>query len=164
MRIGRPARSLHSSRRAAAAAAEPRVGRKGASTLCAGDHGRSRRRRPAAVGAEVRSPHEGCTARAARRRSGPAQRDRGRKERLELLQPLVECGQLLAALDQEILAELIPAKHLQHEPAEIAQPLFAQLQEDPTLPAKLPGMGEWAARRCRRRNTGQVPLAVTAEA
>ncbi len=155
---------MRSGSRLPANAAELRPGRQGAPALRAGDHGRGRPGRPATVGAEVRSPQEGCAARAARRRSGPAQGDRGREERLNLLQALVECSQLLAAIDEEILAELIPAKHLQHQAAEIAEPLFAQLQQDPALPAKLSGMGKRPARRWRRGRTGDLLFAVTAEA
>ena len=58
----------------------------------------------------------------AHRAAGAARRvgDRGCKQRVELLQALVERDQLVAALDQQVLAELVAAEHLEHEAAEVA--------------------------------------------
>jgi len=41
------------------------------------------------------------------------------------LQALVEGDELVAALDQQILTELVAAEHLEHETAEVAQAFLA---------------------------------------
>jgi hypothetical protein len=122
--------------------AELRVRSEGAATLGTCHHRGRCADRSAAVRAEVGAPHERCTARAARSRRSSAGGDHRRKERVELLQAFVERNELVAALDEEILAELVAAEHLQHQAAEIAEALLADTQERAALSAELAWMGE----------------------
>ena len=100
--------------------AELRVGRKRAAAVRAAHHRWGRRRGATAVRTEVGAPHERGAAGTPGRRRCPAGGDRGRKQRVELLQALVERDQLVAALDQQVLPELVPTEHLQHETPEVA--------------------------------------------
>jgi hypothetical protein len=89
----------------------------------------------------VRSGRDRGAARAARGRRGPARRHCRGEERVELLQPLIEREQLVAALDHEVLPELVPAEHLEHETAEITEPLFPRAEECPPFAPENARMG-----------------------
>jgi hypothetical protein len=131
--------------------------------VCAGDHRRSSGRGPAAIGAEVGAPDERGAAGAAGRRSGSPDGDRSREQCVQLLQPLVERDQLVAPLDEQILAELVAPEHLQHQPAEVAQALLANPEQGATLPSKLTWMGQRPAGRPRGRRADGGPLTGAAE-
>ena len=143
--------------------AELRVGGEGAPALGATDHRRSGGSRPAAIRAEVRTPDERRPAGTASRWRRPPNRDGSRQQCVQLLQPLVESDQLVATLDQQVLTELVAAEHLEHQPAEIPQPLLAHSEQRPTLSPELAGMGEGAAWRARSRRTDGRPLSGAAE-
>src|SRR5215204_1871103 len=83
-----------------------------------------RTRGPAAVGAEVRAPRE---RRAALAPHAAAARCGG-DQRVELVQPLVECDEVCAPLRHELDAEPVPAEHLEDDSAQVADPIlpFAQ--------------------------------------
>lgn len=127
--------------------AELGVGRKCGVAVRTGDDGRSCDNCPTAVRAEVCTPDEGRAAFASRRRRGAARGNRDGEERVELLQPLVECDQLVAPLDEQVLPELVPAVHLQHQAAEIAEPVLPDAQERSSLATEDAGMGERPTRR-----------------
>jgi hypothetical protein len=112
----------------------------------------------------VRAPDDRRAAGASCRRRGSSHRYRGREQRVELLQTLVERDQLVAPLDEQVLAELVAAKHLEHQPTEIAQALLAHTQERAALAAELAGMGEGAARRALRPRARGSASALAAEA
>jgi hypothetical protein len=144
--------------------AELRIRGQRTTALRATDHRRGRRRRPAAVGTEVRAPHERSAARTPGGRCRPPDGDSGCKQRVELLQALVERDQLVAALDQQVLAELVAAEHLEHEAAEVAQALFADAKQRTALLPELARMRESAARRAGRPRVCDHPLILAAEA
>jgi hypothetical protein len=56
------------------------------------------------------------------------------------LQSLIQRDQLVAALDQQVLPELVAAEHLEHQPAEISEPFLAHAQERATLAPELSGV------------------------
>ena len=87
--------------------------------------------RPAAVGAEVRAPGHGRAAVAGRR--SPPRARHGGQHRVEIVDPLFERDDLPAAFDQQLVAEARAAVHLQRQPAEVADPLLASLQDRPAL-------------------------------
>ena len=93
--------------------------------LSAGDDGRLRLHRATAVGAEVGAPNEWGATLAPRGRRCSPYGDRRREQRVQLLQTLVERDQLIAAIDEQVLPELIAPEHLQHQAAEIPQTLLA---------------------------------------
>ena len=74
------------------------------------------------------------------------------EERVQLLQPLVEGDELVAALDQQVLAELVAPEHLQHQAAEIAEPFLARAQQCAPLPPEL----AWMRQRASRRRPGRA--------
>jgi hypothetical protein len=80
------------------------------------------------------------------------------------LQALVERDQLVAALDQQVLAELVTAEHLQHETAQVAEALFADTKQRAALLPELAGMRECSARRPGRAGALGYPLILAAEA
>jgi hypothetical protein len=55
------------------------------------------------------------------------------EEEVELGNALVQLEQLLAAVANEILAEVVAAEHLQEKAAEVAEPLLADTGERTTL-------------------------------
>jgi hypothetical protein len=110
------------------------------------------------------APHEWSPALTAGRRRCPPDRDGCCQQRVELLQAFVERDQLMAALHQQVLAELVAAEHLQHETAEIAEALFADTKECTTFLAELPWMGKSTPRRARRTSARNRPLILAAEA
>jgi hypothetical protein len=73
----------------------------------------------------MRAPDERSAACTPGCRRRTTDRDRRREQGVQLLQALVERDQLVAALDEQVLAELVAAEHLQHEAAEVAETLFA---------------------------------------
>src|SRR4029077_9021022 len=109
-------RVLRSGRRGPARRAEARLG---------GERRPARRARddwgvgggPAAVGAKMGAPEE---RRAAGATGGGGPPDRGRvgKERVDLAEPPLELDQLVTAVDEQVLAELVAAVHLEHQAAE----------------------------------------------
>src|SRR5205807_3103177 len=101
-----------------------------AACLTRQDRGRSGGR-PSTVRAEVRSTHDWRSARTPGRRRGSPRGNGGGKERVQLAQPLVERDQFITALEQEVLSELVAAVHLQHEAAEVAQPVLASGKDAP---------------------------------
>src|SRR4029453_5667934 len=106
-----------------------------------------RRSRAAAVGTEVRAPHNRRAACTTRCRRGAARADGGREEGFELLDPVVERDELVTTLDQQVLAELVAPEHLQHQSAKIAQPLLPHAQQCSALLPELAGGGEGSGRR-----------------
>lgn len=144
--------------------AELRVGGERTPALNATDDRRRCRDRAPAVGAKVRAPHERSATGASCCRGCPAYRDRGREQGVDLVQPLVEGEQFVAALDEEVLTELVTAEHLQHEPAEIAEPFLANPQQCPPLLAQLAGMRQRPPRRTGRADARRFPLLLAAEA
>jgi hypothetical protein len=73
----------------------------------------------------VRSPDERRATLAPRCRRRPTHGHSRGEQRVELLQAFVEGDQLVTAFDDQVLTELITAKHLQHQSAQIAQALLA---------------------------------------
>jgi hypothetical protein len=73
----------------------------------------------------VRSPDERRAALTPRRRRRATHGHSRGEQRVELLQAFIEGDQLVAAFDDQVLAELVSAKHLQHQSAQIAQALLA---------------------------------------
>jgi hypothetical protein len=59
---------------------------------------------------------------------------------------IVDLEQLLAALKDEVLAEPVATEHLEQEPAEVAQPLLAELEQGAPLAAQHAGRRERALR------------------
>jgi hypothetical protein len=80
------------------------------------------------------------------------------------LQALVERDQLAAAFDQQVLAELVAAEHLQHETAEVAEALFADTKQRAALLPELAWMRKSPARRPGRAGALGYPLILAAEA
>src|SRR2546430_3728538 len=105
-----------------AAGAELGVGRERVAAVLAG-HNRLAAHRPATIRAEVGAPRHGSTAFARPRR--PPGAGYRREHRVELVQPLLECDHLAAALDQQVVAEGRATVHLEREPAETADSLLA---------------------------------------
>jgi hypothetical protein len=56
------------------------------------------------------------------------------------VQPLLQPDQVDAAADEEILAELVAAVHLEHQAAQVAESLLACAQERTPLPPQLAGL------------------------
>jgi hypothetical protein len=112
----------------------------------------------------VRAPDERSAACTPGCRRRTTHRDRGCEEGVELLQAFVERDQLVAALDQQVLAELVAAEHLEHEPAEVAKALFADTKQRAALLPELARMGECPARRPGRAGALGYPLILAAEA
>src|SRR5204862_4657269 len=108
--------------------------------FCARDDRRRRCDGPSAVRAEMRPPDDRRAARAPRGRGRPPGRNSRREQRVELLEAVVECNELVAPLDQQVLAELVASVHLQHQPAEIAQALLANTPQRAPLAAELARM------------------------
>src|SRR5205823_9288910 len=79
-------------------------------------------------------------AHAARGRGGPTRRDGHGEQCVELLKPLVERNQLVAAVDQQVLPELIAPEHLEHQSAEVAKPLLAGAKQRAPLSSQQSGM------------------------
>jgi hypothetical protein len=112
----------------------------------------------------VRAPNEWSAACTPGCRRSTTDRDRGCEQGVELLQALIERDQLVAALDQQVLAELVAAKHLEHEAAEVAKALFADSkQRAPLLPERT-RMRKCSARRPGRAGALGYPLILAAEA
>src|SRR5581483_1198165 len=76
---------------------------------------------------------------------------RSREQRVELGEALLELAELDAAVDEQVLAELVSAVHLEHQPAEVAQPLLAHREEAPPLAPELRDRREGPADGARRR-------------
>ena len=71
------------------------------------------------------------------------------EQRLQLAEPLVDPGQLGAALLDQVLTKVVAAVHLHHQPAEVAQPLLADALERAPLAADHTRRRERTARRLR---------------
>jgi hypothetical protein len=80
-----------------------------------------------------------------RGRTRPAAGDGGREKRVEICEPLLELLQPHAAVDEEILAELVSAEHLEHEAAEVPELLLPGEEQLPALAAELAGRWQRAA-------------------
>src|SRR5205085_6447789 len=132
----------------AARGAEASLGGHGGTAADARDR-RSLTDGAAAVGAEVRAPEDRCAALAARSAPGNAPRGGCVEESVELEQPLLERGEIGAPLVDEVVPEALLPVHLEHEPAEVADPLLAQAQERAPLAAELGGGRRWSPRRGR---------------
>src|SRR4029079_15403465 len=102
--------------------AEECVRGRGMPALGAGQYG-AVTRRPAAVGAEVRSPGQRSAALAATGRNAPP---RCGEHVLELVEPGVQAEQLVAGPGEQVPPEAVLSVHLEHQPAEVAHPLIAQ--------------------------------------
>src|SRR3954471_1442144 len=142
----------------AADRAEPRIRSERRLALRAGDDRRRCADRPPAVRAEVRAPDERRSARAARRWSGAPRRNRRGEERVEFLQPVVESEELVTAIDEEVLAELVSPEHLEHQPAEVAQALLAGAHQRAALATETPGVGQGPTRGPGRSSHGHSGL------
>jgi hypothetical protein len=97
-----------------------------------------------------------------------AARHGGDQERVEVGEPLFDGDELSAAVDEEVLAELIAPVHLEHEAAEVAQARFAQLEQGAAFAAELAGRGHGASHgtgRCgrRRRRRGRLVIGCAAK-
>jgi hypothetical protein len=121
--------------------AEVGLGRERISAVIAGDNWRRLGCRPAAVGTKVRSAHERGPTLAGRRRSyGPWNSFACSQERIELMDPPLECEHLGGAADQQVGLESVAAHHLDCQPAYVPHLDLAAAYQGPTL-----------AKRCRRR-------------
>ena len=120
--------------------------------------------RAAAVGTEMRAPNERSAARAPGCRRRTPDGDGCCQQCVELLQALVQCDQLVAALDEQVLAELVAAEHLQHEAAKVAEALFADAKQRAPLFPQLARMRQGSARRAGRTGASDHPLILAAEA
>ena len=123
-----------------------RVGRERMPAALAADHRVARG--PAAVRAEMDAAVERRAAAAVRRDPGPAGRG-GLDEGVELEDPLLERHELRALLEHELLAVVVAAVHLQHQPAEVADALLPGLQERAPLAAEGTRRGRRAPGRRR---------------
>ena len=132
--------------------AEERVGRQGMAALGAGQYG-AVARRPAAVGAEVRAPGQRRAALAA---SGRDATPRCRKHLVELVQPRVQAEELVAALGEQVLAEAVLPVHLEHQAAEIAQPLVAGALDGAPFAADHARRRQCTARRGGMRGSAEA--------
>jgi hypothetical protein len=95
----------------------------------------------------MRPPHERSTACTPGSRRRTPDGDGCCEQGVELLQAFVERDQLVAALDEQVLAELVAAKHLEHEAAEVAEALFPDAKKRAPLLPELAWMRESPARR-----------------
>ena len=111
-----------------------------------------------AVGAEMRSPDE-------RRATGTAICLRHRPLRqcgertVELLDPLFDADELRALLEEELRLQPVALVHLEHQPAEIADPVLTRADERTPFPPHLAGRRRAAllGRRGRRGLLGHLP-------
>jgi hypothetical protein len=88
---------------------------------------------------------------------------RCRPEQLvELGNPTVELEQLRAALVHEVLAKAILPVHLEHQPAQVANPLLAVAEQPAPLPPELSGRGEGAPHGRRQSALGLSALGLSA--
>jgi hypothetical protein len=76
---------------------------------------------------------------------------RGRQKDVELSEPVIESDELCAAVDEQVLAELVPPVHLEHQAAKVAEPLLAQSQQRASVSAELARWGQRAPGRLARR-------------
>ena len=93
------------------------------------------------------------------RADGPrlAAGDRGGEQRVELGEPLLEPAELEAAVDEQVLPELVPAVHLEHQPAEVAEPLLPDGEQARAARAGAGRRAESAANaRAARRLVGRA--------
>src|SRR5581483_1498806 len=119
--------------------------------------------RPAALGAEAGAPEDGGAALAPHGRPHAAARDGCGYERVQLREPVLERQELAAALEQELPAELVAAEHLQHQPAEIAEPVFARPEQVTPLAAQAADGRQSATNSARgRRRRGLLARATKA--
>ena len=107
---------------------------------------------PAALGAELRAPEDRRSALAAGGGADAAARHGGGEQGVELGEPLLEADELRAAVDEQVLAELVAAVHLEDEAAEVAEARLAELEEGAALAAELSWGG--SARRTARAAGG----------
>ena len=66
------------------------------------------------------------------------------------MEAVLEADQVGRLLVDEVLAELVAADHLEHDAAEVADPLLAQAKQCPPLTAQLARGRERPAGRRRR--------------
>ena len=83
-----------------------------------------------AVGTEVRAPGQGRSALAAPGRDPVSGRG---QHVVELVQSRVQAEQLVAAFGEQVLSKPVAPVHLEHQPAEVAELLFARSGEQPPL-------------------------------
>src|SRR5581483_884332 len=107
--------------------------------------------RPAALRAELRPPEDRRTAFAALRRPVAAAGHGGGEQGVELREALLELPELDAAVDEQVLPELVPAVHLEQEAAEVAEALLADGEQAPALTAELGGRRQGPPHGTRRR-------------
>src|SRR6185503_13861610 len=100
---------------------------------------------------ELGAPEDRRAALAPRRGPRPPARDGGGEECVEVGEPLLEPLQLDATVDEEILPELVATVHLEHQPAEVAEPLLARLEQCASLAPELAGGRQCAPNGARRR-------------
>src|SRR5439155_26237721 len=67
--------------------------------------------------------------------------------------------ELGAAVDDQVLAELVAPVHLEHQAAEVPDPLLAEAQEGPPVPPQLARWRTGPPHRCSRRRRGRSGLA-----
>ena len=75
---------------------------------------------------------------------------------VELVQPGVQAEQLVAALGEEVLAEAVLPVHLEHQPAEIAQPLVARALDGAPFAADHARRRQCTARRGGMRGSAEA--------
>ena len=84
-------------------------------------------------------------------------RDRARpsgEQGVELGEALFELHQFDASVDEQVLAELIAAVHLEHQPAEVAEAVLTGGEEQTTLTPELARRRERAPDGTRRSGLG----------
>jgi hypothetical protein len=108
-----------------------------------------------AVGAEMRPPEERRSTLAMP--SGVAARSRRREHRVELVQAGFEPDDLLAVLEQQVFAQLVPPVHLEHQPAQIPNQLLPGADDRTALPAERARRG--SAAHEARATLGTAPHA-----
>lgn len=79
-------------------------------------------------------------------------------------EPVVQSHQILTPAHEQVLAKLIPAEHLQHQPAEVAETILPSLEERSALAAQEAGMRERPPWRLGLDGTGNPLLVGAAEA
>ena len=108
--------------------------------------------------AAARSAVSARRAGSGRRRCRPRRRRRARtraravEQRVDLLDAGLDCDELGAALDDEPRIETVALVHLEREPAEVAQPLLANLEQRLPLALELAGGRNDVSRRPSSRS------------
>jgi hypothetical protein len=81
----------------------------------------------------------------------------GGEHLVQLVQACVQPEELAAALGEQVLAEDVPAVHLEHQPTQVTQLVFAEAHEGTALSTDHPGRREWMPRGVRLRRAAEAP-------